>query len=92
MRSPEVAAIRRALKAGGDAPASAEIAARFATSRVRALRSPTQRTPVGVIGVWSDADDVIEVSERAADGRQLFVRLRGGRLAGHNLHSLAFVF
>ena len=92
VRSPELTAIRRTQKAGRDAPTSAEIARRFRTRRVRALASPTEATPVGVIGVWSDGKTVIEVSERAADGRRLFVRLRAGRLSTHNLHSLAFVF
>lgn len=92
VRSPELTAIRRSLKTGGAAPSGPEIARRFKTNRVRPLAFARQRTPVGVIGVWSDGKSVIEVSERAADGRRLFVRLRGGRIATHNLHALAFVF
>jgi len=91
VRSPKMHEIRRALKAGGTAPSSEEIASRFDSSVV-ALQSRDETPPAGKVGVWSDGRATIVASERAGDGRPMWVELDHGRLGPHNLHSLAFVF
>jgi hypothetical protein len=91
VRSPKMHEIRRALKAGGTAPSSEEIAARFDSSVV-ALATKSETPPLGKVGVWSDREATIVASERADDGRRMWVELDHGRLGPHNLHSLAFVF
>ena len=92
VRSPALTAIRRALKQGaGPAPSSAAIAGRYPAGVV-ALAARTDRPPTGAIGVWSDANEIIEAVARGAGGRRLFVTIRAGRIARHNVEGLAFVF
>jgi hypothetical protein len=91
VRSPKMREIRAALKSGGTAPSSTDIAARFDESVV-ALSSRDDIPPSGKVGVWSDGEETIVAAERADDGRRMWVELDGGRLGPHNLHGLAFVF
>jgi hypothetical protein len=91
VRSPKMREIRRALKGGGTAPSSAEIASRFDESVV-ALASRDETPPAGKVGIWSDGDSTIVAAERADDGRRMYVTLQRGRIGEHNLHTLAFVF
>ena len=91
VRSPKLAAARRALKQGGDAPAASALT-RGLPARVLALAERGRLPAAGEIGVWSDRRDTIEVSARSSAGKRLFIELRGGRIARHNLEGLAFVF
>jgi hypothetical protein len=91
VRSPVISEIRRSLRRGGEAPSADVIAGRVGR-RVVALDRRDQLPPAGTVGFWSDGDQIIEAVEQAPGGRRLFVRLRAGRIAWHNLHALAFVF
>jgi hypothetical protein len=90
IRSPTLAAVRRSLKQGGTAPVASALTrglpARVVVVAERGLPGS------GEIGVWSNRRDTIEVSARSSAGKRLFIELRGGRIAQHNLEGLAFVF
>jgi hypothetical protein len=91
VRSPKLAAARRSQKQG--APASAGSAlARGLPARVLVLGERRRLPAAGEIGVWSNRRDTIEVSARSSAGKRLFIELRNGRIAQHNLEGLAFVF
>lgn len=89
VRTPAMRAVRADLRRGA-VPTAAAIARRFAV-RVVARASHDAYAPPGTIAV-SVSGDVIRVTQRSRGGRPLFVRLRAGRIAQHNLHGLAFVF
>ena len=91
VRSPKLAAARRSLKQGGDAPAAPALT-RGLPARVVTLAERGRLPAPGEIGIWSNRRDTIEVSARSSAGKRLFVELRGGRIARHNLEGLAFVF
>jgi hypothetical protein len=91
VRSPKMREIRSALRAGGTAPSSAEIAARFDESVV-ALSARDEMPPPGKVGVWSDGQQTIVTAERADDGRRMWVELPRGKRGPNNLARLAFVF
>jgi hypothetical protein len=91
VRSPKMHEIREALKAGGNTPSTAEIASRFDSSVV-ALTDRGQLPPPGKVGVWSDERGTIVASERADDGRRIYVTLVQGKLGTRNTQELAFVF
>lgn len=91
VRSPKMHAIREAVKAGGTAPSTAEIASRFDSSIV-ALTDREQVPPPDKVGVWSDGRSTIVASERADDGRRIYVTLVQGKLGPRNTQELAFVF
>ena len=91
VRSPKMHEIRAALKQGGAAPSSQAIASRFDESVV-ALSDREEMPPPGKVGVWSDGGSTIVATERAEDGRRMWVELDGGRLGPHDLDGLAFVF
>jgi hypothetical protein len=91
VRSPQLTAIRNAMKRGGSPPGSWAIARRY-PSRVIALQHANDVVSSGNVGVWSNGRDLIVASERASDGTGLFVELSGGRIGTNNLHKLAFVF
>ena len=84
IRSPKLAAARRSLKQGGTAPAAAALT-RGLPARVVALAERSRLPGAGEIGVWSNRRDTIEVSARSSAGKRLFIELRGGRIARHNL-------
>ena len=90
VRSGKMHAIRDAMKRGAKAPPATEVARRF-RNRVVPLATRTETAPGGRIGVWSNARDLIVVSERAPSGRRLYVTLPSGRIGRHNLRSLASV-
>ena len=85
VRSPRIRELRRS---DAPLPGAAAIARRF-PARVVSLPPPGALPPPGEIGVWSDSDDVIVASRRAASGRRLYVTLSAGRIGRHNLSSLA---
>ncbi|MDQ3823538.1 MAG: hypothetical protein M3321_09895, partial [Actinomycetota bacterium] len=91
VRSPVLAAVRRAMKRGGAAPPAMAIAGRL-PARVVALGDRLATPPHPAIGVWSDRAGTIEVSERSPAGKRLWIEVRGGRISRHNLVGLAFVF
>ena len=91
VRSPKLAAARRSMKQGAKAPGASAIT-RGLPSRVLALTNSASPTAVGEIGVWSDGQQTISVSARSTAGKRLFVEIRAGRIARHNLEGLAFVF
>jgi hypothetical protein len=91
VRSPKLAAARRSLKQGGTAPAAPALTQGL-PARVLALAERGGSVAPGEIGVWSNRRDTIEVSARSSAGKRLFIELRAGRIARHNLEGLAFVF
>jgi hypothetical protein len=91
VRSPVLDEVRKAMRRGGNAPSAASIARRVG-SRVVALRRRYERPPAGTVGVWSNGGAVLEASELTPRGRRLYVTLRAGRIGGHNVKGLAFVF
>jgi hypothetical protein len=91
VRSPVLDEVRKAMRQGGNAPSAASIARRVG-SRVVALRRRGERPPPGTVGVWSDGGQLLEASELTPRGRRLSVMLRAGRIGGHNVKGLAFVF
>lgn len=90
-RSPKVAAARRSMKQGAAAPSAAALRSGL-PARVIALASRTQLPGNGQIGIWSDGADNLTLAARSAAGKRLFVDIRAGRIARHNLQGLAFVF
>jgi hypothetical protein len=91
VHSPQLAAIRTAMKRSAKAPTSWAIARRY-PSRVIALQHLSDVVPSGNVGVWSNGSDLIVASERASDGTRLYTDLPGGRIGKNNLHELTFVF
>ena len=91
VRSPKLAAARRSQKQGDPAPAVSALA-RGLPARVLVLGERLRLPAAGEIGVWSNRRDTIEVSARSSAGKRLFIELRNGRIAQHNLEGLAFVF
>jgi hypothetical protein len=92
VRSPRIKALRRTLKRdpGAALPSAAEVAGRF-PERVVALPAATAQPPDDQIGVWTDGERRL-VATRSVGGRRLFVDIRAGRIARHNVEQLAFVF
>lgn len=90
-RSPKLAAARRSMKQGAAAPSAAALRSGLPL-RVVALTSRTQLTGNGQIGIWSDGAENLTLAARSATGKRLFVDIRAGRIARHNLQGLAFVF
>jgi hypothetical protein len=91
VRSPKMLEIRRSMKAGARAPSSATIALRFDESVV-ALSASGETPPADKLGVWSDGARTIVASERADDGRRIYVTLVRGRRGARNTDELSFVF
>jgi hypothetical protein len=91
VRTPQMLAIRAAMRSGTLAPSADAIARRF-PRRVVALASRRATPPAGVVGVWSDRKQLLVTVERATDGRRLYVLLPRGRRGAHNLRELAFVY
>jgi len=81
--------IRKAVHRGEPAPSAAEIAALFGP-RVVPMADRNGTAPTGKVGVWTDGR-VIVASERAPDGRRLFVTIRGVLIGATNIRDLAFL-
>ena len=90
-RSPKLAAARRSMKRGAAAPSAAALQ-RGLPARVVTLRSRTMLPGGGQIGIWSDGRENLTLAARSAAGKRLFVDIRAGKIARHNLQGLAFVF
>jgi hypothetical protein len=90
VRTRKMWRIRKAVHRGESAPTAAELARLFGP-RVVPMEASRSTAPVGQIGVWSNGH-VIVATERAPDGRRLFVTVRGVLIGATNIRRLSFVF
>jgi hypothetical protein len=90
-RSPVLVAVRKSLRHGGTVPSAKTIAMRVGANVV-AVPSPHTRAGSGSIAVWTNGRDALVASHWTSNGKRLYVTIRGGKLARHNLTGLAFAF
>jgi hypothetical protein len=90
-RSPVLVAVRKSLRHGGTVPSAKAIAMRVGANVV-AVPSPHTRAGSGSIAVWTNGRDALVASHWTSHGKRLYVTIRGGKIARHNLTGLAFVF
>jgi hypothetical protein len=86
-RNREMWPIRRAAQHGERVPTAAELVRIFGP-RLEPLPRRDASPSAGKVGVWTDGR-VIVASERAPDGRLLYVEIDGVRIAGGNIAGLA---
>jgi hypothetical protein len=86
-RNREMWPIRRAAQRGERVPTAAELVRIFGP-RLEPLPRRDASPSAGKVGVWTDGR-VIVASERAPDGRLLYVEIDGVRIAGGNIAGLA---
>ena len=86
-RNREMWPIRRAVQRGERAPSAAELVRIFGP-RLEPLPGRDASPSPGRVGVWTDGR-LIVASERAPDGRLLYVAIKGIRIARSNIAGLA---
>jgi hypothetical protein len=82
--------IRKAVQDGADVPSAASLARIFG-SRIEPLARRGAVPSAGMVGVWTGGR-LIVASERAPDGRLLFVTMKGTRIGANNIFDLSHPF
>lgn len=90
VRNKQMWPIRKAIQRGEPVPSAAAIARIFG-SRIEPLARRGAAPSPGKVGVWTGGR-IIVASERAPDGRLLFVTMTGTRIGANNIRDLSFPF
>jgi hypothetical protein len=90
VRNKKMWPIRNAIQRG-EPPPSAEAIARIFGSRIEPLANRGDAPSAKKVAVWT-GKRIIVASERAPDGRLLFVTMNGTRIGANNIRDLSFPF
>jgi hypothetical protein len=90
VRNKKMWPIRNAIQRG-EPPPSAEAIAHIFGSRIEPLANRGDAPSAKKVGVWT-GKRIIVASERAPDGRLLFVTMNGTRIGANNIRDLSFPF
>jgi hypothetical protein len=90
-RSPVLSAVRKSMRHGRTVPSASALATRVGANVV-AVANPLTRVDPASIAVWTNGRDALVASHWTSHGKRLYVTIRAGKLARHNLTGLAFAF